>query len=179
MEFQDVLNARKSIRKYDGSKKVTKEQLEEMIRAAILAPSWKNSQTGRYYVAYLDEAIAKVRRCLPEFNVKSTEGASAYIITAFVKDRSGCEKDGSPSTELAHNEWGVYDIALKDENLVLKAAEMGLGTLIMGIRDADALKKEFEIPDDQIVLSVIAVGYAAIDNERPKRKSVEEIAKFF
>ena len=179
MEFQNVLNARKSIRKYDGSKKVTKEQLEEMIRAAILAPSWKNSQTGRYYVAYSDEAIAKVKKCLPEFNVKNTEGASAYIITAFVKDRSGCDQDGSPSTELAHNEWGVYDLALKDENLILKAAELGLGSLIMGIRDADALKREFEIPDDQIVLSVIAVGYAAIDNERPKRKSVEEIAKFF
>lgn len=42
MELQDVLNERRSIRNYDADKKVTKEQLEIIINAAILAPSWKN-----------------------------------------------------------------------------------------------------------------------------------------
>lgn len=41
MELQDVLNERRSIRNYDADKKVTKEQLEIIINAAILAPSWK------------------------------------------------------------------------------------------------------------------------------------------
>ena len=49
MELQDVLNERRSIRSYDADKKVTKEQLEIIITAAILAPSWKNLQTSRYY----------------------------------------------------------------------------------------------------------------------------------
>lgn len=178
MEFDVVLNKRKSIRKYDAANKVTKEQLDKLIEAAILAPTWKNSQTGRYYVASSDEAVAKVRACLPEFNAKNTEGASAYIVTAFVKDRSGCERDASPSTELAHNEWGVYDLGLENENLILKAADLGLGTLVMGIRDADALRSALEIPEEQIILSVIAVGCPAIDPERPKRKITADIAKF-
>ena len=39
MELQDVLNERRSIRNYDADKKVTKEQLEIIINAAILARS--------------------------------------------------------------------------------------------------------------------------------------------
>ena len=46
MEFQNVIESRRSVRKYDGSKKVTKEQVESVIAAAIEAPSWKNSQTA-------------------------------------------------------------------------------------------------------------------------------------
>lgn len=49
MELQNVLNNRRSMRNYDAAKKVTKEQVETIINAAILAPSWKNLQTSRYY----------------------------------------------------------------------------------------------------------------------------------
>ena len=49
MEFQTVLENRRSVRSYDDSKKVTKEQINEIVEAAIQAPSWKNSQTARYY----------------------------------------------------------------------------------------------------------------------------------
>ena len=48
MELQNVLNNRRSMRNYDAAKKVTKEQVETIINAAILAPSWKNLQTSRY-----------------------------------------------------------------------------------------------------------------------------------
>lgn len=64
-------------------------------------------------------------------------------------------------------------------NLLLKATELGLGTLVMGIRDAGKLKEVFEIPEEEIVVSVIGVGYADVDPEMPKRKSIDETAKFY
>ena len=57
MELQEVLNSRRSMRSYDAEKKVTKEQLETIINAAILAPSWKNLQTSRYYCILSDDRI--------------------------------------------------------------------------------------------------------------------------
>ena len=54
MEFQKLIESRRSIRKYDGSKKVTKEQIETLIAAATEAPSWKNSETARYYCVLSD-----------------------------------------------------------------------------------------------------------------------------
>ena len=55
MEYSEVIRKRRTVRKYDASKKVTKEQAEQVIAAASEAPSWKNSQTGRYYCVISDE----------------------------------------------------------------------------------------------------------------------------
>ena len=43
MELQTAFETRRSIRHYDAEKKVTKEQVETLIKAASLAPSWKNT----------------------------------------------------------------------------------------------------------------------------------------
>ena len=50
MEFETLLESRRSIRSYDDSKEVTKEQIKQLVEAGIQAPSWKNSQTARYIV---------------------------------------------------------------------------------------------------------------------------------
>ncbi len=178
MEFQNLIESRRSIRVYDESKKVSREELEELIKAATLAPSWKNSQVSRYYVAASQEAQEKVRKNLASFNDNNTKGAAALIVAAIVKERSGYERDGSASTELCHNEWGVFDNGLACQNLVLKAADMGLGSLIMGIRDAEGMKKDLELPDTEMITAVIAVGYPKTEAVMPKRKAVEDVAKF-
>ena len=36
-----------------------------------------------------------------------------------------------------------------------------------------------DIPKEESIVSVISVGYSDADPDRPTRKSVEEIAKFF
>ena len=45
MEFTKLLEERRSIRAFDPEKHVTAEQIQEIVQAAIQAPSWKNSQT--------------------------------------------------------------------------------------------------------------------------------------
>lgn len=179
MELQDVLNERRSIRNYDADKKVTKEQLEIIINAAILAPSWKNLQTSRYYCILSDEMIKEFSdKCLPEFNQKNSEGA-ALVVTTFVKNCVGFDRlSGEPVNECA-NGWGYYDLGLQNENFVLKAKESGLDTLIMGIHDGEAIREFLNVPETEQVVSVIAVGYAAKDSHMPKRKNVSDITKFY
>ena len=179
MELAEVLETRRSIRAYQPDKKVTREQVEEMIKAAILAPSWKNSQTARYFVVMSDDKMKEIREsCLPEYNQNNCKDASAIIITTFVKNRAGFNREGQPDNELG-NEWGAYDLGLQNENLLLKATEMGIGSLVMGLRDAKTLSEKLDIPDDQEVVSVISLGYPNIEPDMPKRKSVEDIAIFF
>lgn len=179
MELQKVLENRKSTRKYISEKKISPQIIRDMISAAILAPSWKNSQTARYYVVTSDDMLLKIKeQALPSFNANNVKDAPALIITSYVKNRSGFEKDGSPSNELG-NQWGAYDLGLHNANLILKATELGLDTLVMGIRDADCLRRLLDISDDETIVSVIAAGYGDYDNQRPKRKTPEDIAKFF
>ena len=51
----------RSIRVYDAERKVSKEQIEELVRAASEAPSWNNFQTSRYHVVMSDEMNQSVR----------------------------------------------------------------------------------------------------------------------
>ena len=84
MEFQKVLETRRTVRKYSAG--VTREQMEELLRAAQEAPSWKNSQTGRYYCVLSEEMVDKIRmECLPDAgNAGKSEHAALIITTSFM-----------------------------------------------------------------------------------------------
>lgn len=180
MEFQKVIETRRSIRKYDETKKASKEQIAELVAAANDAPTWKNSQTGRYHCVISEEMQKELRdTCLPEFNATRSVGASALIVTSFVKNVSGYNDDRVTPTNEFGNGWGAYDLGLQSENLLLKATEMGLGTLIMGIRDEAKIRELLQIPEEEIIVSVIAVGYPDQEPKKPLRKAVDDIAKFY
>lgn len=179
MEFQKVIESRRSIRKYDPAKKIDDATIKEIIEAAILAPSWKNSQTARYYVLRSEAVLAKFKEtCLPPFNAKNSADAPMLIVTAFVENLSGFSPDGEPTNELG-NGWGFYDLGLHNENLILKARDMGLDTLVMGIRDADKIRKMLSISQDETIVSVIALGYGTQEPAMPTRKTAADIVKFF
>jgi len=179
MELTKAMETRRSIRAFKEGETVDKSTLEELVKAAQLGPTWKNSQTGRYYVVMSPEKMDSViKNTLPEFNQNSCKGCSAIIVTTFVKNRSGFDRQGNPDNELG-NEWGAYDLGLCNQNLLLKATELGLDTLVMGIREEKALRSELSIPEDQEVVVVIAVGYRTADAEMPKRKDLESVATFF
>ncbi|SHJ52178.1 nitroreductase family protein [Parasporobacterium paucivorans] len=179
MEFQKVIESRRSVRNYDPAKKVDKATVEELVEAAILAPSWKNAQASRYYCILSEEALSRFRQeCLPAFNANNVAQAPALIVTTFVKNRSGFERSGEQVNELG-NGWGLYDLGLQNENLLLKAKDMGLDTLVIGIRDADKICEMLSINEDETVVSVIGLGYAIQEPGMPKRKNAGEILKFF
>ena len=150
MEFDKLLETRRSVRAFDETKKVSEGQIRQLVEAGIQAPSWKNSQTARYYCVLSDE----------------------------MKNRSGFDRDGNPDNECG-NGWGYYDLGLHNENFILKAKELGLDTLIMGIRDSEKIRKELNIPETETVVSVIAVGYGTVAPAKPKRKAVDDILKFY
>jgi len=56
---------------------------------------------------------------------------------------------------------------------------MGFDTLIMGMRSADELRKLFEIPENECILAVIALGYRAQDPNTPSHRPLDEIVKFY
>lgn len=174
MELKQAIDQRRSIRKYQ-KKTVAKELIEEMIAAAIEAPTWKNSQTGRYHVVLSQDMLEKVKwEGLARFNGENVEDAPVLIVETFVKNRSGFEKSGEPNNELG-NGWGCYDLGLQTMNLLLKATELGLGTLIMGIRDEKRIREMLEIPEEETIVSVIGVGYPDIEPLKPKRKEVSDV----
>ena len=176
MEFRELITARRSIRKYEAS--IPPEDLAAILRAAQQAPSWKNQQTARSYAVVTPETLEDLRAAaLPSFNRNSSANA-ALIVTTFVKGIVGFGPDGKPVDDIG-NGWGIYDLGLHDAYLILAAKDLGYDTLIMGLRDVDLLRDKLGIPENEELISVIAVGRSDIVPSTPPRKPLEETVRFF
>ena len=176
MEFKELIRTRRSVRGYAAGS-VPHDDLIAILDDARMAPSWKNSQTYRAYVVESPEEIpAFGEAVLPSFNRKNTVHA-AYIVTTFVKDIAGFN-DGVP-VDSCGNFWGAYDLGLHDAYLILAASEHGYDTLIMGLRDAALIREKLGIPENEEIMSVIAIGKRAAESPLRPRKALSEQVKFF
>lgn len=137
MDVQTCMEERRSVRKYKNQA-VSRELVKDMIRAAILAPSWKNSQVCRYYVAE-GESAKELAKYLPDFNRRSVENVPVLLVSTVVDKRSGFTRSGEYETHLKDG-FQYYDCGMQAMNLSLKAHDLGLATLIMGIYDEAAIR---------------------------------------
>lgn len=178
MKFEKVIEGRRSIRRYE-EKPIDQEVIRKIIKAAGLAPSWKNSQCPRWYVVTNDQLLAELKEnALPDFNKNNAQHAACLIIAAFKKGLSGMNNDGTYANDCTEG-WSYFDLGLATENLCLEAYAQGLGTLIMGIRNDDVIRSVLKVPDDQQIAAVIALGTPAIDPKKPKRLKLKENTVFF
>ena len=175
MEFRELILARRSVRGYEAG--IGHEALADILKEAQQAPSWKNQQTSRCYAVETPEALEALRRAaLPPFNQNNSAHA-ALIVTTYVKDVVGFN-DGTPVNEIG-NGWGAYDLGLHDAYLVLAARNAGYDTLIMGIRDADAIRDRLNIPENEEIMSVIAIGKRSAEPSQRPRRELNEVVRFF
>ncbi len=175
MELNNAVFDRRSIRKYKDLP-VTEQQVREILWATSNAPSWTNSQPSRWFVA-MGAARDQVADMLPQFNKNNVINAPVLIVSCVKKGTSGYGKDGLARTHLGDG-FLHFDNGLRVQNLCLKAHDMGLGTLIMGLYDEAAIRKYFEIDDSMEIVCVLSVGYPDETPDRRPRKSVDEIAVF-
>jgi nitroreductase len=174
--LDEVFLTRRSIRAYEAGKTIPEAQLRELFEATQNAPSWANYQPTKYYVATSKEVHDAVLDLIG-FNKERVANASALIVSTFENGKSGYLQ-GQQTNEIGEG-WGAHDNGLSDAYLVLKARAMGFDTLIMGMRDSDGLRNLFNIPDNETIMAVIALGYRAEEPRAPIHKSLDDFVKFF
>lgn len=77
-DFQEVLKSRRSVRYYDSTVKISREEMTQMLEEASLAPSSVNLQPWRFIVIQSPEAKAKLLP-LAKFNTNQVETSSAVL----------------------------------------------------------------------------------------------------
>ena len=174
--FDEVLASRRSIRSYDATKKISEQEVRQLMAAVQEAPSWANQQPSKYYVAITPEKLAAVQD-LVGGNKSRIMGAPVLIVSTFVRGKSGFF-NGNATNEVGDG-WGAYDNGLSNCYLILQARAMGFDTLIMGMRDADKLRQLFSIPDNETVMAVIALGYRAAEPVQPRHLQLDDVVKFY
>jgi nitroreductase len=177
MEIKECIEARRSMRKYTYEK-IDKSVIEDIVKMGQLAPSWKNTQTPRYYVALSEDAIKSVQSHLPDFNSERTQGVGAYIVTTAKKGLSGCDAEGNYFSHLG-NGYECFDNGLAVENMILYAHSLGYSSLIMGLFDEASLREYLGVPDDEDIVVVIALGKKDKDPRVPPKEELNDILKVF
>lgn len=177
MTAKECIIGRRSIRSFT-EQPVSHELLEQIVETASYAPSWKNTQITRY-IAVEGEMKEKLAACTTIWagNGNIMNNAPMVIAVTIITGRSGFERDGSFSTGKGDG-WQMYDAGVASEAFCLAAYEQGLGTVIMGLYDEADATKLLELPDNQELVALIAIGYPAQAPEAPKRKPVTDLLSY-
>lgn len=157
----DLVKKRRSIRKYK-SDPVSEEDLEMMLEAARLAPSWGNRQCWRYIIVR-DQGI---KRKLAEAGGKCV-AESPVTVVACADPRASGHKPGL--------DYFMLDIGISFEHLILAATNLGLGTCWIGGFDEKIAKEALGVPNEIRVVAYTPVGYpdekkGEVFNRKPLRE---------
>ena len=164
MELYEGLITRRSIRKYTADP-VSKEDLEEIIKAGMYAPSAVNCQPWHFIVIENKETFEKIINI--HAYAKMLKDAQAAILV--------CGDE-----ELQHGDgyWAV-DCGAVTQNMLLAAHAKGLGAVWLGLHPREERKKEikklFQLPDHIQPFSIISIGWPAEQKETPERFKPERI----
>ncbi|MBI2836270.1 MAG: nitroreductase [Chloroflexi bacterium] len=74
------------------------------------------------------------------------------------------------------NSWAIFDLGLIAENIMLLATGYGLGSIALAaaVTYPDVLRKVLEVPESQLFVVGIAIGYADLANPVNERHSSRE-----
>ena len=158
MKFEEVLEKRRSIRKYKDVP-VPKGDILKILETARIAPSAGHRQPWHFVVVENKETIKKL--------AKNEWAAEAPVMIVGLADQAA-----SPN-------WCRNDLGIALEHIVLAATNLGLGTCWMGQTGREELIKGLlDIPDNFEVIAVIPIG---VPNETPmpkERKSLDAIVSW-
>ena len=169
MNVKEAINLRKSVRKYKDQE-ISEEIVAELLEAARLAPSAKNTQSHRYFVVKNGEIKDKLVKS-QVFKQPFVNEAPLIIVCCAdpAKYPKSAEVDDSPEN------YARIDLSIAASFLVLRATELGLGTVFVAWIYRDKIKEILNLPENYIIPFVIPVGYPAEEPALKPRKELSEI----
>jgi len=150
-----IIYQRRSIRQFKAQP-VEPDLIVELLRAAMAAPSARDRQPWQFLVVTDESTRQQLASEYPNATFAAEAGVVFFIF-------------GEPNGELFDQ-----DLAAATENLLIAAAELGLGACWCGVTTdrRPGLHKITGIPDSLRIVSMICVGYPA--ESKPARTQYDE-----
>lgn len=169
MSLIDLMKARYSVRQYQSTP-VEEEKLMAVLEAGRVAPTAANRQPQRIYVVRTPEALGKLAKAANIHNpplalIVCADKSEAWVRPIDQKD--SCDIDASIVTD----------------HMMLRATELGLGSLWICMLDPEIVRKEFALPENIVPVNILVLGYADCEPASPDRhdaarKALEETVRF-
>jgi nitroreductase len=137
--------------------------LFEIIKAGTWAPSGLNNQPWRFVIIQTPEVRKELAKLTKYHAV--IERAPAGIAVFIDK------------TAMYHETKDHQSMSACIQNMLLAAHGMGLGAVWLGeiLKNADAVRSLFGLPEDMELMAVVAVGHPVAQKRASHRKDVSEV----
>lgn len=171
MTFLELAKKRESCRSYDPTRAVEKEKIDTILEAARLSPSACNSQPYHVTVVSGERASEIGRACMGMGMNPFMKDVPVMLV---ISERE-YNKTAAFGSKIKHNDYRSIDIGILTANITLAAADLDLGTCIVGWFDNKKICEA--IGAESVVRLVIALGYPKEDKppRDKKRKDTEDL----
>ena len=171
MQLVDLIKTRQSDRKYKDAA-VDRELIVKCLEAARLAPSACNSQPWKFVV--VDDAVVlpKMAEAAAGMGMNKWVNQAPVIVAVVLEKMNFTARIGSV---IKDKEYSLLDVGIAVEHFCLQAAELGLGTCIMGWFNEKQVKKLLGIGNRRVPL-LISLGYPEGPTRVKARKKLDEMS---
>lgn len=171
--FKMLIEERQACRSF-SDKELDKNDLIEVLKVALRAPSACNSQPWKVYCITDSNVRAEVALALQDGGANAfASSAKAFFVLA---EKNAVLKPGIQG-KIDNNRFVKYDIGELAAYVTLAAKAKGLDTCVIGWINEEKLKKAVGLAEDEVCNIVIAVGYGNQPLRVKSRKGFEETVK--
>ena len=149
--IKDIVEKSRSVRRFEGDKEITQEQLRQLVDLARLSPSGGNRQTLKYAFVNTPESKEKVFEAI---------GWAGYL-----KEWGGPAFEERPSAyiilleDLSLGKGMEIDIGIAAQSIFLGATEAGLAGCFIGNIKRESLMEALGIEKQFHIALIVALGY--------------------
>ncbi|MGG1607646.1 nitroreductase family protein [Bacillus wiedmannii] len=203
-DFMKIMKGRRSIRNYDPTVRISKEEMIEILKEATTAPSSVNAQPWRFLVIESSEGKEKLAK-MAKFNQSQVSTSSAVIaVFADMDNDDYIEEIYSKAVELGYmpqevkdrqvqalnahfeklpiqenRETILIDSGLVSMQLMLAARAHGYDTNPIGGYDKENIDAIFGLEKERYVpVMLLSIGKAADEGYASYRLPVDRIAQW-
>lgn len=150
----DVIKYRRSIRSYID-KPIEEYKIREILRAAMQAPSSKNTSPWEFVVVDDKELLNEL--CQIHHKAKHVKDANISIVVL-----------GNKKRFIKPGKW-IQDLGACTQNILLEASNQGLASCWVGIfpkaKVVNKVRETLNLPDELIPYALVSISYSEEQNE--------------
>lgn len=164
MDAIKAIHTRRSIRKFK-QEPIPDDIIKDILSAAMQAPSAGNQQPWEFIIITDKSVLAKIPGINPHASMVQKAGVSILICADLNREK--------------YPGFWVIDCSAACENLLLAAHALGLGGVWTGVYPIEeriaGFKKLFNLPQNIMPHSLIAIGYPSEEHKPQDRYKKERI----
>lgn len=174
MDFEELILKRQSDRRFMPDS-VAKEDVVKCLEAARMSPSACNSQPWKFVVVDEKGKLAEMAEAAEGLGMNKFTRNVPVMVAVVLEKMNASARLGSL---FKNKDYCMLDIGMAVEHFCLQAADLGLGTCIMGWFDEKRIARLLGVPRGKRIPLIIALGKPALSTRRKVRKPLEDMSSW-